>query len=222
MGEKTKILIADDHPIFRHGLASVIRRSRDLDVVAEAGDGKEALEMTAERAPEIAILDIDMPEMDGVEAARVIREKHPDTITVFLTMHKDRSVLRSMGSLGVRGYLLKDSAMNEIGTCIRAVLEGGTYISPELQNLDEEPVDEASLAASFTVISGLTKAEKKVLALITESKTNREIADELFVSVRTVETHRYNICAKLSLNGPHALFKFAVNNGQRIRDIVRK
>ena len=217
MQKETKILIADDHPIFRHGLAQIIERREGLSVTCEASDGQEALEKIGNYGAEVAIIDIDMPVLDGIETARKLKDLHPETLVVFLTMHKDKSILRSMESLNVRGYVLKDSAMNEIVTCIEKVLDGGAYLSPALEDLASAKADPGFDTKFVPALEGLTKTEKKVLSLITESRTNKEIAEELFISIRTVETHRYNICTKLGLNGSHALFKFAVKNKQKIQ-----
>jgi DNA-binding NarL/FixJ family response regulator len=222
MARQIKVVIADDHPIFRHGLASVIESSGHVTVVGQAGDGKAALEIVEAEEPDIVILDLDMPVMDGVETARLMQGSGVEAKVVFLTMHKDRSVLRSMESLNVAGYVLKDSAMDEIDECITTVLAGEVYLSPVLSELNLDNTESASDSETLRKISGLTKSEKKILALITESKTNKEIADELFVSVRTIETHRYNICSKLDLNGAHALFKFAIKNKKKIVDRVSR
>lgn len=216
MNREVKILIADDHPIFRHGLAQVIERKEGLTVICSASDGEEAVSLLDEFSPDVAVVDIDMPVMDGIETARRFRELSPSTSVIFLTMHKDRSIMRSLEPLDVKGYVLKDSAMDEIVKCIEEVLTGNTYLSPALKDLAVEKDSDIFEAKFVPALDGLTTTEKKVLTLITESKTNKEIAETMFVSVRTVETHRYNICTKLGLNGSHALFKFAVKNRQKI------
>jgi len=220
MPEIIKIVIVDDHPIFRHGLTSAIEKHTGMKVIGEAGDGRAALDMIAETRPDIVILDIDMPVMDGVETARRLMERGDPAKIIFLTMHKERSILRSLRSLGAGGYVLKDSAINEMVRCIESVLAGNTYLSPAINDLLLDTFTDDS--DTLEIISTLTPSEKNVLSLITESKTNREIAEELFVSVRTIETHRYNICSKLKLNGTHALFKFAVQNKQKILDMISK
>ena len=217
MQKGAKILIADDHPIFRHGLVQVIERREGFKVEGEASDGAEAVRLVEERGADVAIVDIDMPVMDGIEAARKLKEISPETAVVFLTMHKDKSILRSMGPLNVKGYVLKDSAMDEIVTCIEQVLGGGSYLSPAIEDLAASKPDSKFETKFVPALEGLTKTEKRVLSLITDSRTNKEIAEELFISIRTVETHRYNICTKLGLNGSHALFKFAVKNRQKIQ-----
>lgn len=206
------VVIADDHPIFREGLAGVVARQDGWTVVGEAPDGAGALALVKSQRVDVAVLDVDMPEMDGIETARAIRTESPSTKIVFLTMHKERSIVRSMAKLGVRGYVLKDSAMGEIVDCIKAVAAGKTYLSPSLSDLMLSTVEFGSDAALTAVISELTSAEKKVLRLIADSGTSREIAKTLFVSIRTVEKHRYNICQKLGLSGPHALVRFALDN----------
>ena len=209
--KNTKILIADDHPIFRHGLVQVITKRTDMTVVGEAETGLEVLEAVQIEHPDIIILDIDMPGMDGIETTKNLRQKTIKSKIIFLTMHKNRAILRSMAPLKVKGYVLKDSAMQEIVECIEIVRRGGFYLSHSLNDMIVAEVAPPS-ATSLTSLESLTPTEKKVLALIAGSKTNIEIAEELFVSVRTVETHRYNICTKLELKGTHALFKFAVRN----------
>lgn len=203
-------MLADDHPIFRHGLISVICNSDRFEIVAEAENGAEAIAFAKELSPDVAILDVDMPVVDGVEAARRIRDASPATRTVFLTMHRDRSILHSMDDLGVSAYVLKDAAMNEITECIQTVMRGEKYLSPSVVALTSD--GPRSFVARIPELDLLTNGEIRVLKLIARSRTNREIAGELFVSVRTVETHRYNICTKLGINGPHALFKFATDN----------
>jgi len=217
MKRKTKVLIADDHPIFRHGLAQVIGQGGGVEVVGEADDGAQAVDLVQELGIDIAILDIDMPVLDGIEAAKQVRDRSPETKVIFLTMHKDRSIMRSMGPLDVRGYVLKDSAMEEILECIEEVLEGSIYLSPALSGLSSgSPADDFE-DTYIPALKTLTPAERNVLSMITDSRKNSEIAEALFISVRTVETHRYNICSKLNLNGSHALFKFAVKNRSKIK-----
>lgn len=222
MAKKVRIVIVDDHPIFRHGLAAAIEKNSDLKIVGAAENGQIALEMVEKTNPDIVILDVDMPVLDGIETARSLKESAEAPKTIFLTLHKDKSLLKSLKSLDVKGYVLKDSAITEIVECIRAVFAGKTYLSPALSDIILESGEADSDTETLALIEELTPAEKQVLHLITESKTNREIAEELFVSVRTVETHRYNICSKLNLSGTHALFKFAIKNKQMIRRLAAK
>jgi len=221
MQKEIRVLVTDDHPVFRHGLASAIESDPSIKVIGKAENGKVALQIDEDESPDIIILDVDMPVMGGVETAQILKKRSSKAKTIFLTMHKDKSILKSLKSLQVKGYVLKDSAINEIVRCIKTVIAGKTYLSPKLNDLILENFDRGESASEkLPIVSTLTHAEKQVLRLITESKTNQEIAEELFVSIRTIETHRYNICLKLELNGPHALFKFAVENKKEILSLT--
>jgi DNA-binding NarL/FixJ family response regulator len=212
---KIRVLIADDHPIFREGLAGIIEGSDQMELVAAVENGMAAMAAIQDDPPDVVVLDVDMPELDGIETAKRIKTSWPDIQIAFLTMHRNRSILQSMRRLQVKGYVLKDAAMNEVVKCIETVFAGRSYLSPSLSDLiiegDGSPAESPSL-----VLKDLTESELKILARIAESKTTREIADDLNVSVRTVETHRHNICLKLGLTGPHALFKFALVNKREI------
>ena len=211
------IVIADDHPIFRQGLRQVIEAERDLRVVAEAGDGEAALARLGELRPDMAVLDIDMPKLDGFAVARAIRREGLPVEVVFLTMHKDEDMFNEALDLGVRGYVVKDSAVTDIVGSIRAVAAGRHFISPSISTyLVERRRRADALAASKPGIRDLTPTERRVLTLIAENKTSREIAEELFVSPRTVENHRANICQKLDLRGAHALLKFALEHRSQL------
>jgi DNA-binding NarL/FixJ family response regulator len=205
------ILIADDHPIFRQGLRQAIEREPRLKVLAEAADGQQAIELIGKWNPDVAVLDINMPVRDGFAVVRSVREKSLETRPIFLTMYKDEVHLNEAISLGVKGYILKDSAVTEVVNCIKSVTTGQMYISPLLSAYLLErgrkaiPPGKGSLS-----IKQLTATELRILALLAEYKTSKEIAVELGVSVRTVENHRANICSKLSLHGTHALVKFAI------------
>lgn len=217
MTKEIRVLIADDHPLFRHGLVAMIESDEEIKVISEAENGKIAIELAEQKKPDVIILDVDMPVIDGVETAQTLRNKSLDAKIIFLTMHKDKSLLKSLKKLQVNGYVVKDSAVNEIITCIKKVFAGKTFLSPKLNNLILENFEEDSADyETLPIISSLTPSEKRVLSLITESKTNHEIADELFISVRTVESHRYNISTKLNLHGSHALLKFAIRNRDKI------
>lgn len=216
MSKRIKVLIADDHPIFRRGLSATIEKEKNISIVGEAENGKVAIEMVERLMPDVVILDIDMPIKDGIETARELKARNLTIKVVFLTMHKDTSILRSLRSLGVKGYVLKDSALSEIVRCISTIMAGDTYLSPALNEVILENVEPKKASDISSLISLLSQAERSVLKLVTDSKTSREIAAELFVTVRTVETHRYNICTKLNLNGPNALFKFALQHKDEI------
>jgi DNA-binding NarL/FixJ family response regulator len=204
------IVIADDHPIFRRGLRLVIETDPRLKVVAEAEDGAAALLAVQQLRPQVAVLDLDMPQLDGMAVARAIREQKLPVAIAFLTMHKDEAFFNAALDLGVKGYVVKDSAASEIVGCIKAVAAGQTFISPVLSG---HLVKRSSTGTPQpSLLDNLTQAERRVLRLIAEGKLNNQIAEELFVSVRTVEHHRSNICAKLGLNGKHALLTFALTH----------
>jgi len=213
MKTEIRIVIADDHPIFREGLRKVIEKDSFLKVVAEAEDGVVALARIQECGPQIALLDIDMPNIDGFAVARTLREQRQPVSVIFLTMHKDEMHFNEALDLGVRGYLIKDNAAADVVNCIRAVAAGEDYISPSLStHLLNRRSRAATLARQQPGINDLTATERRILVLLAEYKTSREIANELCVSIRTIENHRANICTKLDLHGTHALARFAIQH----------
>jgi DNA-binding NarL/FixJ family response regulator len=213
MGNDIRILIADDHPIFRQGLRQVVEGQQGLAVVAEAADGGQALERLEKGDISVAVLDVTMPVKGGVAVAREARERRLTAALVFLTMHKDEEYVNAALDLGVRGYVLKDNATTEIVDCIRSVAGGGEYISPTLSSLlIRRRSRAASLAEQKPAIDQLTPAERRVLRLVADGLTSREIGEQLAIGVRTVEHHRNNVAVKLSLRGSHALTKFAIKH----------
>src|SRR5262245_5383726 len=211
MSNEIQIIIADDHPIFRRGLRGIIESNPNYKVVAEADNGESALAGIREHEPDLVVLDVDMPGKDGFETVRAIQQQDLAVGIIFLTMHNTESIFNAALDAGVKGYVLKDSALPEIADCIRAVAAGNNYISPPLSTYLVNRAGRAdSLARRTPGIQDLTTAERNILRLIAAEKTSRQIADELFISVRTVDRHRANIGAKLELHGSHALIKFAL------------
>jgi len=211
MATQIKIVMADDHPVVRQGLRQMIEADKALTIVAEAGDGRTALEMIETHQPDVAVLDVDMPLMDGFAVARALRRTHPAIEVVFLTMHSEEEIFQAAMDLGVKGYVLKDSAVTDIVNSIKAVAAGSSYLSPALSALLLRRRRRAEeFDAAQPGLHDLSPTERRVLRFIAENKTSKDIAAELFISPRTVETHRSNICKKLDLRGSLALVKFAV------------
>jgi DNA-binding NarL/FixJ family response regulator len=208
-----RIVIADDHPIFRRGLKEVIESDPALKVVGEAGDGDQAIELIESLKPGVAIVDIDMPGRNGFGVAKYIQEKGLAVTVIFLTMYKDQDALDRALQYGAKGYVMKDNAATEVIAGIKAAARGDHYISPSLSSL---LVNRAARASAFTEeqpgLKLLTAGEMRVLKLIAEKKTSKEIAQELFVSPRTIDNHRASICMKLELQGSNALLKFALDH----------
>lgn len=211
--DKIKIFIADDHPIFRSGLRQLMALEPHLEIVGEAKDGAEAIQRLLHCQADVALLDIDMPKASGFEVLTALREKGLTLHFIFLTMHKDEQFLNAALDLGVKGFLVKDSAAEEIIDCIEAVVNGQEFISPQLTSFLLKRMRQAQISpAKASQLIQLTPTERKVLRLIAQYKTNKEIAAELLMGVRTVEQHRLNISEKFDLKGRHALMKFATEN----------
>ena len=209
MIEKKRILIADDHPIFRSGLRAVIDADARFAVMAEAADGEQALKLIIEERPDVAIVDYNMPKLNGFELLKEISQRKVNLVTVMLTMHNDEAMFSKAFELGVRGYVLKDSAGIDIVNCLHAVTKGQVYTSAAVTTY---LLKRATKTKAVDGVESLTPAERKVLRLIADYKTSREIADELSISVRTVENHRNNISGKLGISGSHSLMRFALAN----------
>lgn len=206
-----QILIADDHPIFREGLKKVITRDAQIKVIGEAEDGITAIELLTTLQPQVAVLDLDMPGKDGFAVLRAVQEAKLPVKVIFLTMHNSEAIFHSALDAGVSGYVLKDGAIAEIVNAIRSVAAGRNHISAELSTwLLNRAYRAAELARQKPTIAALTPTELRVLKLIAQEKTSKEIAAELFISPKTVEHHRSSICEKLDLRGFNALVKFAI------------
>lgn len=213
MKTEIRIVIADDHPIFRKGLRSVIETDPRLKIVGEAEDGEVALEQIQTFQPDIAILDMEMPNKSGFEVMQEIREKKLPLAVIFLTMHKDERFFNAALDQGANGYVLKDSAATDIVASIKTVASGQTFISPQLSTyLLNRHARVTSLVEQKPGLSNLTPAEREVLRLIAANKTNKQIGDELHISIRTVEKHRANVSEKLELHGSHVLLSFALEH----------
>lgn len=210
---KLRIVIADDHPVFRHGLRQIIEAEPGFDVVGEAGDGQSALQLIQTLAPAIAILDVGMPELDGLSVVNQLLKTDTSVQIIFVTMYREEDLFKQAVEAGVKGYVLKDSAVMDIVSCIKAVAAGRNYVSPELTTfLMDLARHKAPASAPQSGLEGLTATELRVLALIADYKTSKEIAQALGVSVRTIDTHRNNLCQKLGVHGSHALMKFALEH----------
>lgn len=210
---KLSIVIADDHPVFRVGLRETIESEPGFKVVGEAGDGEQALEMISQMHPAIAVLDVSMPKLDGLALARKLAAQAPSVDVILVTMYREQKLFTQALEAGVKGYVLKDSAATDIISCIKAVTTGQNYVSPELTTYLVKRVRQAEAAGlARSDLEGLTTTELRILALLADYKTSKEIAQELFISPRTVDTHRNNICQKLNIHGSHALVKFALQH----------
>jgi DNA-binding NarL/FixJ family response regulator len=211
--EKINIIVADDHPIFRKGLVELIGKCSEYNIAGESDNGNDAFELIKNLRPDIAILDINMPRMNGLEVTKAVNKEKLPVKIIILTMYKDEDYFNEAINLNVAAYILKDSATNEIIRCIEEVSEGEYFFSPEVLNyLVKRKNRRTSLEKDFSGLSELTAAEKQVLVKVAENKTSREIADELFISIRTVQNHRNNICSKLNLKGYNKLLQFAIFN----------
>jgi two-component system, NarL family, response regulator NreC len=210
----TRVLIVDDHPLVRGGLRSLLQRSGEFDVIAEGADGYEAIELATLHAPDVILLDVAMPRLNGTDAAKYIREKVPRAGIVMISMHADESyILRALKS-GARGYLLKASSESEVLSAIRAVASGQAYFSPVITRiLVEEYVSEMRRRGVEDSYDLLTLREKEILQLLVTGKTNKEVADTLHVSVATIETHRNNVFQKLHVHNLPELILYAVRKG---------
>ncbi len=214
MADQIRILLADDHPVVRKGLRMAIEEDEGLSVVGEAADGEAALALIVELLPQIAVLDIDMPKMDGFAVAREIAARHLPVATIFLTLHTGEDPFRAAMELRAKGYILKDSAMLEIVTSIRAVAAGQPYLSSALTARLLQPP--AASAPHDGLASRLTPTERRIVQLIAADKSSKEIGVELSIHYRTIENHRTTICRKLGLEGANALLRFALQNKNRL------
>lgn len=213
MSEQISIIIADDHPLFRKGLRQVVDGDPSLRIVGEAGSGEVALKLIRELCPQVAILDVDMPVMNGLKVTEELRTLELPTEIIILTMYKEEDMFNSAMDLGVKGYVLKEHAAEDIVQGIRTVAGGDYYISPLISTFLVNRNDRVSaFEQKYPFLTHLTPTERKVLGLVAGKKTSKEIAEILHVSYRTVENHRGNISQKLGLRGSHSLLKFAIEN----------
>ena len=213
-----RIVMADDHPTFRRGLRALLDMENDLEVVAECGDGDSALAAIERERPDIALLDFDMPGKSGLNVVQQLRGHGFDTPVILLTMHGREDLLREAFALGVRGYVVKDGFEPDVLHAIRAILDGQPFISSGLSSsLLTAPPTAAPPVSLPPELQRLSPAEMRVLRLVAEFKTSKEIASELGISARTVENHRTNIAVKLNLEGSRELSRFAALHRERLR-----
>jgi len=207
--KRIRILLADDHAVVRQGFRMILSAHSDLEIVGEAGNGREAVELAANLRPDVVVMDVAMPELNGIEATRRLTADNPHIRVVALSMHKDSVYVREILRAGARGYLLKDSVADDLVAAVRAVAAGEGYLSPAISNavLDDyrkhvtNPIDL------------LSSREREVLQMLAEGKTNKEIAVTLNLSVYTVDAHRGRIMEKLNVQSINELVRFAVRNG---------
>jgi DNA-binding NarL/FixJ family response regulator len=206
-----RVVIAEDHRMVRELLAALLAREPDVSVVGEAGNGREAIEMAHKLRPDLLVLDVGLPEIDGIEVARRLRTAQPGLKLLALSIYGEERFVQAMLNAGANGYLLKTSAVTELVQAIRAVIQGKLYVSPELAR--ETQADERAGSAPASQSIPIGRRERQVLALLAEGKRSHEIASQLGISIATVEAHRRNIMRKLGLHTVAELTRYAVRKG---------
>jgi DNA-binding NarL/FixJ family response regulator len=206
-----KIILADDHEILRHGLSRSLQQIKDIDVIGHAKDGHSAVELVRELSPDIVVMDIGMPDLNGVEATRQIVKESPQVKVIGLSMYSSNKYVREMFRAGASGYLLKDCPFEELVEAIKTVVEGKTYVSPSIGDMVvKDYVSKPDEASAFSVLS---QREREVLQLLAEGKTTKQIAGRLHISPKTVEVHRLRVMNKLNIDNIAQLTKYAIQEG---------
>lgn len=213
MTQEVPVVIVDDHPLLRRGVRDVIGENSRFKIIGEASDGREALRLLAGLKPQIAIIDIDLPLLNGLELIRALRELPFEVKAIILTMYNEEDMFNAAMDLGAKAYVLKENAANEIVAALEKVDRGESFVSVLMREAGQRRGERVrELLLSKPQIESLTPAERRILKLIGEDYTSKEIADRLKLSVRTVDNHRQHICNKLKLHGTHSLLKFAFDN----------
>lgn len=214
MNQKIKILLADDHPIVRNGISASLQSIDQFEIVGEAENGLKAVEMTTDLRPDVVIVDISMPEMCGISATKAIREKNPKTKVLVLTMHDEEQYMVQMLAAGANGYLAKNSSKDELVSAIHAICSNDVFYSPLIsEDIIQRYIDALESQQDEEDDIPLTNREKEILELISESLTTKEISAKLFISHRTVDTHRTNLMRKLNIRNTAGLVRFAIQKG---------
>jgi DNA-binding NarL/FixJ family response regulator len=209
-----RILLADDHTLFRQGLRTMLEKNHDLKVIGEARGGREAVQLAIKLSPHVVVMDISMPDMNGIEAARRIVSRNPAVKILALSMHSNRRFVLEILKTGARGYLLKDCAFEELMTAIRTIMGGKVYLSAEIADtMIRDYVRSSSQKKDGSVFSILTAREQETLQLLSEGRTTKQIAYQLGLSVKTVETHRQKIMKKLGIHSIAEMTKYAIREG---------
>jgi DNA-binding NarL/FixJ family response regulator len=212
--KKVKLLVADDHKIFRQGIKKLLEEESDLQVVGEAADGREAIKKATELKPDVILMDIAMANLNGLQATRQIKKVLPDTKVIMVTMHKNEEYVLQSFQAGASGYILKEGAVEELVSAIRTIHQDKSFLSPTIsKTLIDAYLRKMETGKTETPFDLLTDREREVLQLIAEGYTNREVAKALFISVKTVEAHRAHIMQKLNIHDIAKLVKYAIQKG---------
>ncbi|MDQ7849574.1 MAG: response regulator transcription factor [Armatimonadota bacterium] len=211
---KIRVVIADDHAVVREGVKMILSREPDIEIVGEAGNGREALDLVAKTRPHVVVMDISMPEMGGVEATRRVKEAYPKVNVLALTMHEDESYVFQLLKAGASGYVLKRGAAQDLVQAIRSAARGEAFLYPSVaRSVLADYLKRVEAGEERHRFDGLTEREREILALIAEGLSNQEIAQKLFISIKTVQTHRTHIMEKLDLHNRAQLVRYAIRKG---------
>jgi two-component system, NarL family, response regulator NreC len=208
-----RVILADDHTIVRHGLSKLLQQEEDLEVIAQAENGHSTVELTRELCPDMVIMDIGMPDLNGIDATRQIIHDFPNVKVIGLSMHSGSNFVIEMLKAGASGYLLKDCALEELTTAVKTVAAGKTYLSPSITDVVVEKYVRHSNQKEDSAFSLLSQREREVLQLLAEGKTTKQIGRQLHISPKTVEGHRLRIMSKLNMDSVAKLTKYAVQEG---------
>ena len=218
--DKIRIILADDHELVRSGLVKILEVHKDLQIVGEAGDGLEAVEQTKKLKPDVLIIDLSMPRLSGIDATKMVRKECPDVAVLVLTMHQNEQYVYQIFNAGAAGYILKESSKEELASAIRTVAKGEKYFSSRISEIMVKSYlrkgsgrEESASMGLIDSTDVLTSREKEVLSLIAEGFSNQEISAKLFISPRTVDTHRTNIMQKLDIHSTASLVQYAFKIG---------
>ncbi len=212
-----KLLIVDDHPVFRRGLREIIEEHPRFRIVGEAGDGESGLRLALECLPDIALVDIDMPRQSGFDMARALRRMNSSVKVGFLTMYRDEEIFNMALDLGAKAYVLKENAADDVVNALQKIAQGEMFLCQSVYEISKRRSDAVrALLLSKPQLERLTPAERRILKLVAEDRTTKEIAGFLGISFKTVENHRSSICDKLNIHGSHSLLKFALDHKSQL------